>query len=161
MVAESASSTIGPDVQAKHTTDGELSARFQSDVSALREPLYRHARRMTRGAAPTARNRAGPSEVPVDGINERDLVASAARIPAGLRSAEADVLDALPDNEIKAAMDALPECFRAAVYLAEVEGTPARRDRRHAGHPARNRHVTGVSWQETALHRPRPRRITL
>jgi RNA polymerase sigma-70 factor (ECF subfamily) len=51
MVAESASSTIGPDVQARRAIDGELSARFQSDVSALREPLYRHARRMTRNHA--------------------------------------------------------------------------------------------------------------
>jgi RNA polymerase sigma-70 factor, ECF subfamily len=48
MFAESASSTIGPDAQARHATDGELSARFQSDVIPLREQLYRHARRMTR-----------------------------------------------------------------------------------------------------------------
>jgi RNA polymerase sigma-70 factor, ECF subfamily len=47
-VAESASSTIGPDAQARHATDGELSARFQSDVIPLREPLCRHAMRMTR-----------------------------------------------------------------------------------------------------------------
>jgi len=50
-VAESASSTIDPDTQARHTTDGELGARFQSDVSPLREPLYRHAMRMTRNHA--------------------------------------------------------------------------------------------------------------
>src|ERR1700756_3346894 len=31
-VAESASSTIDPDAQARHATDRELSARFQSDV---------------------------------------------------------------------------------------------------------------------------------
>ena len=41
---------------------------------------------------------------------------------AGLRSAEAEVLDALPDNEIKAAMESLPDGFRAAVYYTEVEG---------------------------------------
>jgi RNA polymerase sigma-70 factor, ECF subfamily len=50
-VAESASSTTGPDAQARHATDGELSARFQSDVIPLREPLYRHAMRMTRNHA--------------------------------------------------------------------------------------------------------------
>jgi RNA polymerase sigma-70 factor, ECF subfamily len=49
--AESASSTIDPDAQARHATDGELSARFQSDVIPLREPLYRHAMRMTRNHA--------------------------------------------------------------------------------------------------------------
>jgi RNA polymerase sigma factor (sigma-70 family) len=63
-----------------------------------------------------------PSEVPVDGITERDLADSATRNPAGFRSAEAEVLDALPDNDIKAAMDALPEGFRAAVYYSDVQG---------------------------------------
>ena len=63
-----------------------------------------------------------PSEVSVDGISERDLVDSATRVPAGSRSAEAEVLDALPDNDIKAAMKALPEGFRAAVYYADVQG---------------------------------------
>jgi RNA polymerase sigma factor (sigma-70 family) len=63
-----------------------------------------------------------PSEVPVDGITERDLADSAARLPAGLRSAEAEVLDALPDKDIKEAMDALPDGFRAAVYYADIEG---------------------------------------
>jgi RNA polymerase sigma-70 factor (ECF subfamily) len=63
-----------------------------------------------------------PSEISVDEITERDLAHSAARLPAGPRSAEAEVLDALPDSEIKAAMDALPEGFRTAVYYADVEG---------------------------------------
>jgi RNA polymerase sigma-70 factor (ECF subfamily) len=55
-----------------------------------------------------------PAEVPVDDIAERDLIHRT--------SAEAEVLDTLPDNEIKAAMDALPESFRAAVYYADVQG---------------------------------------
>lgn len=63
-----------------------------------------------------------PAEVPVDDITERDLADSAARLPAGLRSAEAEALDALPDNEIKKAMRALPDGFRTAVYYAEVQG---------------------------------------
>jgi RNA polymerase sigma-70 factor (TIGR02947 family) len=63
-----------------------------------------------------------PAEVPVDDIAERDLARSAARMPAGLRSAESEVLDTLPDNEIKAALDALPESFRTAVYYADVQG---------------------------------------
>lgn len=63
-----------------------------------------------------------PSEVSVDGITERDLADSAARLPAAPRSAEAEVLDALPDLEIRAAMDALPDGFRTVVYLADVEG---------------------------------------
>jgi RNA polymerase sigma-70 factor (ECF subfamily) len=63
-----------------------------------------------------------PAEVSVDEITEGDMAASAARLPAGLRSAEAEVLDALPDSEIKAAMEALPDGFRAVVYYADVQG---------------------------------------
>ena len=63
-----------------------------------------------------------PSEVPVDEITERELADSAARLPAGQRSAEAEALDALPDNDIKTAMDALPDGFRAVVYYADVQG---------------------------------------
>jgi DNA-directed RNA polymerase specialized sigma24 family protein len=40
----------------------------------------------------------------------------------GLRSAEAEVLEALPDSQIQAAMQDLPEGFRAAVYYADVHG---------------------------------------
>jgi RNA polymerase sigma-70 factor (ECF subfamily) len=37
-------------------------------------------------------------------------------------SAEATVLEAMPDEDVKAALDALPEAFRMAVLLADVEG---------------------------------------
>ena len=37
-------------------------------------------------------------------------------------SAETTVLDAMPDEDVKAAVDALPEGFRMAVLLADVEG---------------------------------------
>jgi RNA polymerase sigma-70 factor (TIGR02947 family) len=63
-----------------------------------------------------------PSEVSVDEMTESDLADSSARVSAGLRSAEVEVLDALPDKEVKAAMDALPEGFRAVVYYADVQG---------------------------------------
>lgn len=63
-----------------------------------------------------------PAEVSVEQVTERDLAGSASRLHAAPRSAEAEVLDTLPDNEIKAAMDALPENFRTAVYYADVQG---------------------------------------
>jgi RNA polymerase sigma factor (sigma-70 family) len=63
-----------------------------------------------------------PSEVSVENLTERDLARSAAHIPAGLRSAEVEVLEALPDSQIQAAMHALPEGFRAAMYYADVHG---------------------------------------
>jgi RNA polymerase sigma-70 factor (ECF subfamily) len=48
--------------------------------------------------------------------------AAASHSPTGLRSAETEALDALPDSEIKDALAQLPEDFRLAVYLADVEG---------------------------------------
>jgi RNA polymerase sigma-70 factor (ECF subfamily) len=63
-----------------------------------------------------------PQEVSVDVVTERDLAGSAARLPGAARSAEAEVVDALPDAEIVAAFAALPEGFGAAVYLADVAG---------------------------------------
>ncbi len=54
-----------------------------------------------------------PSEVSADEFTERD--------PA-TRSAEAEVLDTLPDNDVKAAFAALPSGFREAVYYADIEG---------------------------------------
>jgi RNA polymerase sigma-70 factor (ECF subfamily) len=38
------------------------------------------------------------------------------------RSAEEELMDVFTDDEVRAAMDALPEAFRLAVYLADVEG---------------------------------------
>jgi RNA polymerase sigma-70 factor (ECF subfamily) len=38
------------------------------------------------------------------------------------RSAEEDVLDRIPDADVKAALESIPESFRMAVLLADVEG---------------------------------------
>ena len=54
-----------------------------------------------------------PSEVLADELTERDMAS---------RSAEAEVLDVLPDNDIKVAFAALPPGFREAVYYADIEG---------------------------------------
>ena len=41
---------------------------------------------------------------------------------AGSRSAEDEVLERITDDEVKAAIESLPEAFRIAVLLADVEG---------------------------------------
>ena len=63
-----------------------------------------------------------PAQCPTDQITDRQLAASAAHRSVGLWSAEDQALETLPDPQIKAAMQALPEQFRTAVYFADVAG---------------------------------------
>lgn len=63
-----------------------------------------------------------PAQCPTALITDRQLAAHAARKPAGLSSAEDQALATLTDPELKAAMQALPEQFRTAVYFADVAG---------------------------------------
>jgi len=65
-----------------------------------------------------------PAQYPTDEITDWQIAATAEHSSQGLRSAEIEALDALPDDEIKAALQALPEDFRMAVYYADVEGLP-------------------------------------
>jgi RNA polymerase sigma-70 factor (ECF subfamily) len=60
-------------------------------------------------------------QYPTEQITDQQLATNAAHSSVGLRSAEDEALDTLPDNEIKAAMQALPEQFRTVVYYADVE----------------------------------------
>lgn len=63
-----------------------------------------------------------PAQHPADEITDRRLAANTALLPKALRSAEEQALELLPDSDIKAAMEVLPERLRLAVYFADVAG---------------------------------------
>jgi RNA polymerase sigma-70 factor (ECF subfamily) len=63
-----------------------------------------------------------PLRSSTDTVEDWQMAQAAEHTPTGLRSAEAEALDHLPDSDVKDALQSIPEEFRLAVYFADVEG---------------------------------------
>lgn len=63
-----------------------------------------------------------PRQANTDTVEDWQLHRAESHTSRGLRSAEAEALDHLPDSDVKRALQELPEEFRLAVYFSDVEG---------------------------------------
>ncbi len=80
---------------------------------------------------------------------QEDWQVSADRLSVPVRSAEAEALDRLADSDILGALRDLPEDFRVAIYLADIEGYPYREIAELMGTP--------IGTVMSRLHRGRSR----
>jgi RNA polymerase sigma-70 factor, ECF subfamily len=63
-----------------------------------------------------------PTQDSHEEIEDWQLARAETHTASGLKSAEAEALEHLPDSDVKDALQQIPEDFRLAVYLADVEG---------------------------------------
>jgi RNA polymerase sigma-70 factor (ECF subfamily) len=63
-----------------------------------------------------------PLQANTDDVEDWQMARAEAHTSGGLKSAEVEALERLPDRDIREALAALPEDFRMAVYYADVEG---------------------------------------
>jgi len=63
-----------------------------------------------------------PYQGTIDELEDWQLGGAESATASTSRSAEAEAIDHLPDSSVKDALQSIPEDFRLAVYLADVEG---------------------------------------
>jgi len=68
------------------------------------------------------RKQRDPYQNSIDELEEWQLAGAESWTSGSSRSAEAEAIDHLPDSDVKEALQSIPEDFRLAVYLADVEG---------------------------------------
>ncbi|TXJ04971.1 MAG: sigma-70 family RNA polymerase sigma factor [Aeromicrobium sp.] len=59
-------------------------------------------------------------------VEDWQIAAAEAHTSSGMKSAEMEALERLPDSDVKEALQELSDDFRFTVYLADVEGFPYR-----------------------------------
>jgi len=68
------------------------------------------------------RRQRDPYRGSIDELEDWQLADATSATSTSSRSAEAEAIDHLPDSDVKDALAAMPEDFRLAVFLADVEG---------------------------------------
>ncbi len=68
------------------------------------------------------KNQRNPYQGTIDDLEDWQLGNAVSATATTTRSAEAEAIDHMPDSAVKDALQSIPEDFRLAVYLADVEG---------------------------------------
>jgi RNA polymerase sigma-70 factor, ECF subfamily len=63
-----------------------------------------------------------PQKAMTEEVEDWQIARAESHTSGGLKSAETQALERLPDSDVKEALQRIPDDFRMAVYLADVEG---------------------------------------